>query len=284
MKWTNLVGITILLFVLVFLLVMSIRVIVHQKGLLSKDGPGYYDPVKVASTCQLPLADIYTVDGIPLINGDRVLVKDQGTSSDNGIYIASDGDWKRSSDMNSDSQIVVGSTVFVQQGFTNGSTTMVLESVSSDIMGKYGISKALTFVNQLYQALGRAGEEGDILIADPASASGVRWETPEEVEGNIDIIPEKETIIIERDTNLERRIIRLDRTKSGSNVRMVLLTGDSQMHSKIVKCSTDPGRVQILESKGNDRNNLIDIEDGENLMVSINNATDRDWEFRISIT
>jgi phage-related tail fiber protein len=37
----------------------------------------------------LPLSGLLTIDGIVLVANDRVLVKDQTASQNNGIYIAS---------------------------------------------------------------------------------------------------------------------------------------------------------------------------------------------------
>jgi len=45
--------------------------------------------VRVATTGAITLTNTQTVDGVSLIVGDRVLVKDQGTASANGIYIVS---------------------------------------------------------------------------------------------------------------------------------------------------------------------------------------------------
>ena len=281
------VGLTLFIFVLVFLLVMCVKVIVHQKSMQKMQGPGYYTPVKVASVSQLSLQDIESIDGVSLLSGDRVLVKDQHTNSDNGIYIASDGQWKRAKDMSKDSQIIVGCTVFVQQGFTHGGSTMVLESVSSDVMGKFGISKAMSFINQLYQTLGRAGEEGDILIADPSSASGVRWDSPSEQQARSntdeDPIPEKRTVTIAKDT-ISNELVRLDRMKESSTIRFVLITPGNQMQFQTVKCKHDPTSVSILSKKGNDPKKLIDIRDGSELRVVIANDSENDWELRIGIS
>ena len=57
--------------------------------------------VRVATTANITLTNTKTVDGVLLIVGDRVLVKDQTTQSANGIYIVATGAWTRATDANS---------------------------------------------------------------------------------------------------------------------------------------------------------------------------------------
>lgn len=54
------------------------------------NGRSWKDPVRVASTANIAtLSGLLTIDGITLVAGDRVLLKDQTTASQNGIYTAS---------------------------------------------------------------------------------------------------------------------------------------------------------------------------------------------------
>jgi len=52
-----------------------------------------------ATTANISLSGLQTIDGYTLLANDRVLVKNQTTSSQNGIYVASSGAWSRSLDM-----------------------------------------------------------------------------------------------------------------------------------------------------------------------------------------
>jgi hypothetical protein len=57
-------------------------------------------PVTVATTENLAaLTGLLTIDGRVLVAGDRVLVKDQTTAADDGIYVAAAGAWTRATDM-----------------------------------------------------------------------------------------------------------------------------------------------------------------------------------------
>jgi hypothetical protein len=59
-----------------------------------------------------------TIDGVDLAVGDRVLVKDQSTASQNGIYIVASGSWTRSSDADVWGELI-SAYCFVEQGTTN---------------------------------------------------------------------------------------------------------------------------------------------------------------------
>ncbi|CUV65241.1 hypothetical protein, putative prophage head decoration protein [Sulfurovum sp. enrichment culture clone C5] len=80
--------------------------------------------VKVATTANITLSGTQTIDTIAVAVGDRVLVKDQTTASQNGIYIVSASAWTRSLDTNTAVE-VTGAFVFVEQGTTNADTAWV---------------------------------------------------------------------------------------------------------------------------------------------------------------
>src|SRR5690606_34283216 len=80
--------------------------------------------VLAASTANLTLSGEQTVDGVALVTGNRVLVKNQSTAADNGIYVVASGAWTRSTDADSPSELD-SAAVFVQQGTTNADTGWV---------------------------------------------------------------------------------------------------------------------------------------------------------------
>ena len=51
-------------------------------------GLGQKAPVRVATTANVTLSGLQTIDGVTLEADDRILVKDQTTTSENGIYAA----------------------------------------------------------------------------------------------------------------------------------------------------------------------------------------------------
>ena len=85
------------------------------------------DSCKVATTGNITLSGTQTIDGVSVSAGDRVLVKDQSDSKENGIYLCSAGSWSRSSDMAAGSD-AAGASMFIEQGTANGDMGFVCTS------------------------------------------------------------------------------------------------------------------------------------------------------------
>jgi len=91
--------------------------------------------VKAATVSSIALSGEQEIDGIDLVIGDRVLVKNQEDRTKNGIYIVSDSSWTRSLDADSGAKVVPGMYVFVEEGIQNIDTGWVLENSSNFILG-----------------------------------------------------------------------------------------------------------------------------------------------------
>jgi hypothetical protein len=75
--------------------------------------------VRAASTANIAtLSGPMTLDGVTLVAGDRVLVKDQTTVAQNGIYVVATGAWARSTDADVWGELV-SAYVFVESGTVN---------------------------------------------------------------------------------------------------------------------------------------------------------------------
>lgn len=88
------------------------------------EGVAWKDSVRVASTANLTLSGPgTTIDGITMTSGDRVLVKDQSTQSQNGIYIwnGSAVAMTRAPDASTSSELE-GAVVVVEEGTSAGSS------------------------------------------------------------------------------------------------------------------------------------------------------------------
>ncbi|QLH52738.1 MAG: hypothetical protein CH6_0013 [Candidatus Kapaibacterium sp.] len=77
--------------------------------------------VRAATTANITLSGTQTIDGVSLSVGDRVLVKDQTTASQNGIYVVASGAWSRASDADTWAELV-SAFVWVESGTQNGDT------------------------------------------------------------------------------------------------------------------------------------------------------------------
>jgi hypothetical protein len=82
----------------------------------TRQGLDVKDSVKAATTANITLSGTQTIDTVSLIAGDRVLVKNQSTGSENGIWVVASGAWSRSVDADNGTKLNSGAFVFVEQG------------------------------------------------------------------------------------------------------------------------------------------------------------------------
>tara|TARA_B110000977_G_C11074151_1_gene490546 strand:+ start:353 stop:2197 length:1845 start_codon:yes stop_codon:yes gene_type:complete len=82
--------------------------------------------VRAATTANITLSNTQTVDGIALDVGDRILVKDQSTASQNGIYVVASSSWARSTDMDAPAEMTSGVFFFVEEGTANADAGFVI--------------------------------------------------------------------------------------------------------------------------------------------------------------
>ncbi len=84
-------------------------------------GLRWKEPVRAATTANITLSGAQTIDGVSVVAGDRVLVKNQTAASANGIYVAASGAWTRAADFDAAAEIL-GAAVFVSEGATLGNS------------------------------------------------------------------------------------------------------------------------------------------------------------------
>lgn len=108
--------------------------------------PGYV-VVRCATTANVTLSSVTAVDGVTFREGDHVLVKDQSTASQNGVYTySSAGGLQRVSEDANDWRFVT-----VDEGTTNGGTYWTLTNAGPLTVG----SSSLSF-SRLMQSTGTA--------------------------------------------------------------------------------------------------------------------------------
>ena len=107
----------------------------------SQQGLDVKESVKAATTGNITLSGTQTVDGVSLSVGDRVLVKNQSTGSENGLYVVASGSWSRAADADADSEVTAGLFTFVSEGTVNGDAGFSLTTNDDITVG----STALTF-------------------------------------------------------------------------------------------------------------------------------------------
>jgi len=96
-------------------------------------GLNVHESVRVATTANITntiiaedLENGKTIDGVTLVTGDRVLVKNQTVKSENGIYIVpANGVASRATDYDSTPEVDAGDFIFIEEGTVNGKTGWV---------------------------------------------------------------------------------------------------------------------------------------------------------------
>ena len=145
--------------------------------------------VRAATTANITLTNTQTIDTIALAVGDRVLVKNQTTGADNGIYVVASGAWTRAEDCDNAPGVEVtsGMFTFVEEGTTNADSGWVLTTDGAITVG----TTALSFVQfsgagQITAGLGlsKTGNTLDVNVANGIEISGDNVQLASTVAGN----------------------------------------------------------------------------------------------------
>jgi hypothetical protein len=98
-------------------------------------------PVRVATSNNITLSGLQTIDNVTVSAGDRVLLYGQTSSAENGIYIASSSTWTRATDFTTGSNTLLGGvTVAVRQGTNNGSGIFICTNATAITIGTTSIT------------------------------------------------------------------------------------------------------------------------------------------------
>jgi hypothetical protein len=82
-------------------------------------GISWKQPVIAATTANITLSGLQTIDTVSVLAGERVLVKNQTNQANNGIYDAAVGAWTRSPDANTWDELI-SALVFIVEGSQAG--------------------------------------------------------------------------------------------------------------------------------------------------------------------
>lgn len=101
---------------------------------------GFKAPCRAATTAAITLSGEQTIDGVAIVAGDRVLVKNQSSSVDNGIYLASAGSWSRALDFDGTRDARNGTLVYVTSGSTNSGNVFAMSATDPVTVGTTSIT------------------------------------------------------------------------------------------------------------------------------------------------
>lgn len=109
----------------------------------ARTGLSVKESVRVATTANITISTALnngdTLDGVTLANGDRVLVKDQSSAAENGIYVvaASPG---RATDFDASADVTSGAFVFVEEGTVNADSGWVMTTDGAITIGSTSLA------------------------------------------------------------------------------------------------------------------------------------------------
>jgi hypothetical protein len=125
--------------------------------------------VKVATTANITLSGTQTIDGVALSVGDRVLVKNQTTASENGIYVVASSGWSRATDADENAEVTSGMFTFVEQGSVNSDTGFVLTTDGTITVGSTNLEFTLFSASGTLIAGNGLSKNGDTLEVNVAN-------------------------------------------------------------------------------------------------------------------
>lgn len=98
-------------------------------------------PVRAATTAAITLSGEQTIDGVACVEGDRVLVKNQASAINNGIYnVMANAAWERTKDFNGTLDAYAGTMVHVVNGTINAQTAWYVTGNGQKIPGTDSIT------------------------------------------------------------------------------------------------------------------------------------------------
>lgn len=134
-----------------------------------RQGLDVKDSVKVATTTSISLSGLQNIDGITISAGDRVLVKNQISSAQNGIYVAGVSAWTRAADFDTSEKVTPGAFTFVEEGGTNSDSGWVLSTNAPIALDSTGLQFTQFSGAGSIQAgagLTKTGNQIDVVSAD----------------------------------------------------------------------------------------------------------------------
>jgi hypothetical protein len=149
--------------------------------------------VRAATTANITLSGAQTIDAVSVVAGDRVLVKNQTTAANNGLYVAASGSWTRSTDADTNGELAPGTLVYVTEGSVNGDKQFAIASDTAITIGTtaqtwsqisgsgttYSAGNGLSLTSTTFSVLpatngGLAVSGSGVALATTGSVRGVR--------------------------------------------------------------------------------------------------------------
>ncbi len=191
-----------------------------------KVGLDFKDSVRVASTANVTVSGPgAAIDGVTLSSGDRVLLKNQSTGSENGIYVfnGAASALTRATDANANSEVTPGMFVFVEEGTVNADNGYVLSTDGTISVG----STALTFT--------QFSGAGQIVAGDAMTKSGNTLNVNDD---NVTLEVNSDALRIKGISATAVGDLLIGAASNGGYTRLVKPSGNATAHDYILSMNT----------------------------------------------
>lgn len=140
-----------------------------DKGKLDNLSDQYKASCFVATTANITLSGTQTIDGVALTGGERVLVKNQSTGAENGIYLCAAGAWTRTTDFDTSAEVKCGLVVNVERSDNN------LQNVPWELTTQNPITLGTTALVFFPAAIGSNFTPAKVSTGVSGSAGSLAW-------------------------------------------------------------------------------------------------------------
>ena len=191
-----------------------------------KVGLDFKDSVRVASKANVTVSGPgAAIECVTLSSGDRVLLKDQSTGSQNGIYIfnGAASAMTRATDADADAEVTSGMFVFVEAGTVNADNGFVLSTDGTITVG----STALTFT--------QFSGAGQIVAGDGMTKSGNQLDVNDD---NITLEVASDAVRIKGITATAVGDLLIGQASNAGYTRLVKPSGNATAHDYILSMNT----------------------------------------------
>jgi phage-related tail fiber protein len=130
------------------------------------NGTDWKQSVRAATTANITLSGLQTIDGISVAAGERVLVKNQTNATENGLFNAASGAWSRTTDADQNVEVTAGLTVMVEEGTTQADSQWRLTTDGAITVGTTSLTFAQIGAGTAYTAGAGISIAGNVVAID----------------------------------------------------------------------------------------------------------------------
>lgn len=198
---------------------------------------GIKAPVRCATTANITLSGLQTIDSITVVAGDRVLVKNQTTQTENGIYAASSTAWQREPDFNGNRDIVKGTLVRVNEGSVAAGKAYAVTTSDPITIGTSNLSFSASIAGSdlgtaAYENIGTSGSAIGLLNANKTDSGNNTFSGVNNFDNNVII------------ANATPRLVIFENDATANEGRTVLV-GDSG--DFVIGTATDASNAVVAQ-------------------------------------